>query len=259
MANEFRIIPGTLAPDYCLTTFQQLNVDILNAAQIVAIGSRFYNLGNSEPIPSPGSSFNPRDYPWFDTNDGNWYYWSTVIGLWVRQHPIAPLAQSRQLWVGNLTDLQTYDGGDTNPPGVAAGPMWEKDADFDARTILGPGTLESGKVVAVGDTGGAEKVMLGKSSLPPHAHIVPLVNRTSLTSDPTSGQVGTVQYGIGKDLDDGQVVENTTGGTRPRAFPLTSTGDTDPSSSTQDKVDLMPPYRGVYIIKRTDRIYIKAP
>lgn len=258
MPNYLKIIPGELPVDYCFSNFQQLNLDILSIAQIVdLLGSRFYNLGNQPPDPDN------RDFPWFNTNDSQWYSWNIDVGLWVRPHPVPPSSQSRILWVGDTTSLQSYDGGDANPAGDASGPMWTEDEDFRAKFPVGPGTMPSGTVIGVGGTGGVDQATIPVAAMPPHQHIVPFSASPSATSDPGTGEVfpGTVKYGIGFSFtNNGQLVENTTGGTRPRCYPLTSQFSTDPAPAVdQDPIDLLPPYRGVFFIKRTSRRFYVAP
>ncbi len=255
-SNQFRLVPGELSLDYCFTTFQKLNVDMFSIAQVISLnGSTFYNIGPNEPDPDK------RDFPWWNTNSGQWFYWNIDVGLWVRPHPVPASSQSRIMWIGTENDLQAYDGGDTNPAGDASGPMWSVDHDFDARFPVGPGTMPApaSTVINPGDTGGNNQVTLPVSALPPHQHIVPVCSPNSNTSDPTAGQVSTVQYGIGKGLGSGNVVDDSAG-TYARSFPLTSSTSSDPpSASPPDPIDLLPPYRGIFFIKRTSRQFYSAP
>lgn len=253
-SNEFRLIPGSLDPAYCFESFQKLNVDLFSIAQVISVnGSRYYNLSSTEPAPDK------RDFPWFYTVDGFWYYWSVDVGLWVRDHPVPPSSQSRILWVGTTTDLQSYDGGNSDPPGDASGPIWEEDTDFRAKFPVGPGTMPSGTVIDPGDTGGIDEVTIPVSALPRHQHIVPICSPNSNTADPTSGQVSTVQYGQGKPQGSGNVVDDSTG-SYARSFPLTSESSSDPTPTTPpDPIDLLPPYRAAMVIKRTARRFLVAP
>ena len=256
MPNEFRLISGELDPNYCFTTFQQLNVDMFSIAQVVSInGSRYYNLGGVEPDPDK------RGFPWFNTNSGQWFYWNVDVGLWVRPHPVPASSESRIMWVGDIADLAAYDGGDANPPGDASGPMWQEDENFRAKFPVGPGTMPApaSTVINVGDEGGNNQVTLPVSALPHHQHIVPICAPNSATTDPGPGGVSTNQYGQGKSQGSGNVVDDSTG-TYARSFPLTSEASSDPPPATDpDPVSLLPPYRGVFIIKRSSRQFYSAP
>ena len=255
MPNDFRLIPGTLPDPYCFTNFQQLNVDLFSIAQVVNInGAMFYNLG-----PGPIDA-DHRDWPWFDTNDFNWYAWSQDVGLWVRYHPIPASSQSRQLWVGNTTDLQLYDGGDANPPGDASGPMWEVDTNFAAKFPVGPGTFAGGGIVAVTGTGGNDEQTIPATAIPAHQHIVSIGVNTATTGEPAPGSSpGSVQYGIGKTLAVGAIVDDSTGHVA-RSYPLTSQYSSDPPPATPTaKLNMLPPYYGVYFIKRSQRLFFVAP
>jgi len=253
-SNEFKLLPGSLPEPYCFTTFQALYNQMFSLGQVVSVnGSRFYNLGLSTPDPDK------RGFPWFSTVDGNWYFWNIDVGLWTRPHPVPPSSQSRILWVGNATDLNSYDGGDANAPGDASGPMWSIDTDFDAKFPVGPGTTAAGTVIAAGDTGGLDQVTIPVSALPRHQQIVPICARNSDASNPGSGTVSTVQYGIGRDQSSGNVVDDSTG-SYARSFPLTSESSSDPTPAVDpDPIDLLPPYRGIYFLKRSSRIWMVAP
>lgn len=238
MANEFRLLPGTLPDPYCFTSWQQTYADFFNLGQIIAVnGSRFYNLGDAEPVAEL------RDFPWFRTLDGYWYYWSTTAGAWVR--PFWPLASSKKriLWVGSIADLTAEDGGDANPVGFAAGPFWEVDTLFADRLPIGVGAI----VPAVLGTAGSKDVTLAAGQVPPHSHYFGVEAAPSgghpdlvITDGPGHLRVGgglTVQW-----FSD----ENTTHGAQTRSD---GPGLAAPSATT-----ILNPVIGVYWIKRTARI-----
>jgi len=161
-------------------------------------------------------------------------------GAWIARHPQVP--GSIMIWDGALPNFTTFDGGDGNALSVMSGPMWEEVTALRAKFPLGVGTLPvSGTVVNVTDTGGTEKedITLTLPNIPPHAHTCKgstgdapgsgnnffAVDRSS--SDPPPSPV---------DIDTEQA-----GGTAGAAVPIPITH--------------MPPYYGVYFLRRTTRLY----
>jgi len=70
----------------------------------------------------------------------NAFAFHTTLNAWVRRHPYEAGSPVRLMWTGDLTALQNFDGGDTDTPGQAAGPMWEEDTDMADVFPLGVGT-----------------------------------------------------------------------------------------------------------------------
>lgn len=231
MANEFRLIPGTLPEPYCFESFQKLYSDTFLLGQIVAVnGSVFYNLGDTEPTPEL------RDYPWFRTLDGYWYFWSTAVGAWVRPHAVPASGSERRIWVGDLTALQTYDGGNAMASGAASGPMWEQDTDFNGRIPMGVGTLPtSGDAIALGVNDGADEITLDATNLPPHSHGV----KSAPDGTPGSG----FNY---NDIEESSSDE---------PEEILQTTETGGDAGATAPTDILNPVRGVYFIKRTGRLY----
>lgn len=157
------------------------------------------------------------------------YVWASSLSKWISLHPTPFSSSERRLWVGNTTDLQTYDGGEVGTATDAAGPMWEVDAGLAARFPIGVGTLPSAVVIAVTGTGGSEKVTLTNDTIPSHTH----------------GTTPSALEGTGSgDVANGIYV----GGTGPNVGTFT----VSPTGGGQAH-DNMPPYFGVYFIKRTAR------
>ena len=176
---------------------------------------------------------NDRDKGWIRTDSGEPLYGNRVAiwfnGHWVIRHDIPPGSDVRWLWVGNTTDLITFDGGDSNTPGPASGPMWEIDADYTDRIPIGAGTT-----AAVGVNAGASSVTLSSANLPQHNHEIGVpVSDTESTSD-------TGVLGGGDNIDwNNSDTTNKVGLTR-------NTGSASPTA-----LSIIPPVRGIYLIKRT--------
>jgi hypothetical protein len=201
------------------------------AAHLFAIlaGQSFYNFGDTKP------GVDQNQYPWFRTIDYRWY---TFSGTWISatNHDL----DERRLFVGSEDDLKTFDGGNTNIPSDRNGPMWEIDHDFDARFPVGPGTFPSGTVVNPTSAGGEEKVTLTTAQLPAHTHPHgdPTANfMSAYTTTPNQNVYRAFDSGAG----DCSFNENTG-----------ITGSDVPHNN-------VPPYRGIYIIKWTGRLYYNVP
>lgn len=68
-----------------------------------------------------------RDKLWLNLNDSRIYAW--YGGSWLYRHPYEANGLVRLIYTGTEEQLETFDGGDTDLPGEASGPMWEKDPD----------------------------------------------------------------------------------------------------------------------------------
>lgn len=189
-------------------------------------GSAFYNFGPDKPDPSL------RSYPWFRTTDGRWYYFS---GDWIS--PVNYDVNERRLYVGSLTDLQTYDGGDTGTPSDRSGPMWVEDTDFIGRSPMHPGAIPDSnpsKTLAVGENYGEGAHKQTLTEMVPHDHDLEWRANTS---------------GTGSD--------NVTG--TPQA-PTTTTFQTESKGGTgsppdNERANVVHPCRGCYLIKWSGRLY----
>ena len=211
---------------YCPSNYQQLANDIISGTQATfnsAIGNSFFNFGPTTP------ALNNQVYPWLDEN-GNWWVFSS--GYWLRQNSVAAGGSERRIYVGNTTDLQTYDGGTVGAVSNWTGPMWEVDTAFEARFPVGVGTFAASGVVNVNGTttstavAGEDQHTLTIAEMPAHAHnFFPLV-----TADANNGGANGVQYGTTASV---------------------STSSTGGGAAHNN----LPPFYGVYFIKRTGRVY----
>lgn len=225
------LIPGTLPDGYCFRGYQILYNDFFNLGTAFLAGQyRTYNYGNSEPVA------NDRDKPWRRLNvDGSpdrWYDYFN--GEWVAPYEVPASSDERRIWVGAAVDLESYDGGSAGAVTATTGPFWEVDTDFAQRVPLGVGTLPlSGTVVNVGDTGGVDQVTLTTAQMPSHLHTI---------SNAFAAQVG---------AGGGAIVGFAGTGT---GVVATSPVNTNATGGGQPHSNI-PPYIGVYFIKRTARIY----
>jgi len=238
----------SLPVGYCPSNYQQLANDIIGGTQATfnsAIGNSFFNFGSTTP------ALNNQIYPWLDNNG---FWWVFNGGYWTRQNPVAAGSSERRIFVGTTTDVLSYDGGDGtvysgNP---YAGSMWEIDTEFEARFPVGVGAfVASGAVVVQGKATstsivGEDQHLLTTAEMPTHTH-----------------QVSIKTFGHGG--NDGDRVAADGGTSSPT---LTNNVTAFPSSTLDPDVDAiaantggnaahnnLPPFYGVYFIKRTARVY----
>jgi hypothetical protein len=161
---------GNLPNNFCPTSYQAILAGF-GAALSATIPAAGGGITISATKPSSTSDI------WFQTDSlgrflGIYLYGQ---GAWLRAHPMVP--GQTIWWFNTLPDFTSYDGGDANSLGVASGPMWQQALDANqnlitAQFILTPGTLPSGKTVAIGNTGGEELHTLTLAETPAHSHFV---------------------------------------------------------------------------------------
>ncbi len=241
------LTPPSLPVAYCPLNYQNLANDIISGTQATfnsSIGNSFFNFGASTP------ALNNQVYPWLDEN-GNW--WVRINGYWARENPLPPNTSERRIFVGTTADVLSYDGGDgTATATQMTGPMWEIDSAFAARFPVGVGTFATSGAVSVNGTttstavAGEDQHLLTTAEMPTHTH-----------------QVSIKTFGHGG--SDGDRVAADGGTSSPT---LTNNVTAFPSSTLDPDVDAiaansggnvahnnLPPFYGVYFIKRSGRVY----
>jgi hypothetical protein len=222
----------SLPANYCPASYQKLANDIIGGTQATfnsTIGNSFFNFGPTYP------AINNRIYPWLDEN-GQW--WIYDQGFWLRKNPVTA-AYERRIYVGTTTDLLSYDGGDGTATATSlTGPMWEVDTEFEARFPVGVGAfIASGAVAVLGKTtstsiAGEDQHTLTVPEMPKHTHSM------TWDSNDTSGgdQLNTLYYGPEANIPNNMIK---------------NTGETGGDVAHNN----LPPFYGVYFIKRTIRVY----
>ena len=262
--NLITLVPPSLPVGYCPANYQSLANDIVSGSQAIfnsSIGNSFFNFGANPP-----SLANPV-YPGLD-DKGNW--WVRIGGYWARENtvPPAPNNYERRIFVGSANDVLYYDGGDGsayvgNP---YTGSMWEIDTTFDAKFPVGVGTFAASGTVSVAtsttDTSvsGEDKHTLTTSETPfnDHTHGVA---QLAIPNNDDYYMVAKAWSGLGSYGT--QVLQGAAGSGGGGAGPNITNGDL--STTTAEKTgndsqnaighNNLPPFYGVYFIKRTGRIY----
>jgi microcystin-dependent protein len=185
-----------------------------------------------------------------------WFGWNGA--LWVAPHNQPPSGNDRHLWVGSETELWGYDGGDGNNPLAIAptdttGAMWQTDTNFSFRFPLGVGTNPTAydgnpaNAVAVGGTGGEERHVLTAAELKKHTHFLANSQAADVTGVwPTAAQNIAVEGGGAGTADFAYAFSPSKSAAAPD---VGLSGETGGDQSHQN----MPPFIGVYFIKRTAR------
>lgn len=180
---------------------------------------------------------NDRDKPWFRSNsdgspDGVYFYFN---GSWKRTHPLDP--GHIHLWLGSAGAVDSLDGGAAGTATVDAGPFWEVVADFAAKFPVGVGTFASGTNVAVAGTGGEDRHTLSTQELPEVlGRLGDGIEKILAKKDSGAGNVS-----FGSIAGSWQSYENLSDAIRG------GTAATDKSHQN------LPPYLGVYMIRRSIR------
>lgn len=233
MPSDVAIIAPTLPAH--LACYQALINEGVGKAVVQLDTTGFTNILKQSTTPSATQ----RNYLWFNTNDDRTYRWDATIGAWVIRHEISPGNNDRRLWVGTTTQLETYDGGASGTVGDAAGPMWEVDTGPAAKFLIGVGSLPSGTAIAVRGTGGNETVTLEVENLPEIDKLEESLTDPGIANNFFSQSQTT--FGTGAvDVDsDAPWIKRTTQG-------------------EEEAFTIVPPYFGIYVIKRTARVYRTA-
>lgn len=189
-----------------------------------------FNYGADTPAPDD------QDKPWLKLdasgNPDKWYVFSG--GSWISRHPVA--AGLIQIYDGNAGTIDTFDGGEAGAVTATTGPMWERVTAMDGKFPLGIGTLESGAVVAVTNTGGKEKHVLTRAELPA-VQIDTVSARRTNVADGGSATVTVPAGGTGSFITD-------------TPLPTEELGDGEAHNN-------LPPYYGVIFLRKTARTHYR--
>lgn len=233
------IMVPTLPAGYCYPATVQELLNKFGESTVQLSAGNFTLIVTSASTPAATD----RDKFWKKPNDYRLYEYNSTYGVWVAEHLEAPSGEARRIFVGTTTTLLSYDGGDgtSTAPATAAGAMWEFDPAFAARFPVGVGTFPSTTTVAVLGTGGEEKHALIEAENASHTHIIDWTPPAGTAVSPASTILRPVGSGGNYDVNPGTTSD---GGTL--------TAQTSGSGTAHNT---LPPYIGVYVIRRTARVF----
>lgn len=235
MGQAVALSTASVPTDYCppsLAVAWPFLVGLMSA-ELTGANSTF-NFGPTTPAPDD------QDKPWFRTDgDGNpdrLYVFSD--GSWISKHPIA--AGAVWMFDGLEADIETYDGGEAGTVTATTGPMWEKYSAMNGRFPVGPGTIGTGTGavnVGVGGTGGAHEHTLALDEIPKHSHPFTAASYVDGGNNTPVKIIGDDDWG-----NDTITVDTPAG------------GQTD---GTTKAVNTLPPYSGIWFIRKTARTHYR--
>ncbi len=229
----------TLPGGYCPTTEQgRLDTYAAHLTGLLPGGYSTIVSGNSLP------SAIDQDKPWLRYNaDGTIDRWYTFAqGAWLSPHLIPP--GFTMLYPGDITSIATFDGGSVGAVTVTTGPFWEEVTAAVGRVPIHPDpsktviqfqdVIPTGTAVVVGSTGGEERHTLTSLELPDHQH--------KLEAEAVSTNSGAGAAFL--------LLRATAGTNYPTLNPTNTTSNDQPHNN-------MPPFYGIYLIRRTARLYYR--
>ena len=216
------LVKGTVPNGTCFDSVSDLYNTFVDLTTAYVDGAySLFNYGPNEP------SATDRDKPWIRTvgsePDRVYIYYN---GSWKSLHPVPPNSSERRMWVGNTTELATYDGGNASD-----GAMWEVDTALQDRFPIGVGDTAA----APKAEGGEKDTTLEEKNLPPHSHDL---NHTERAYANGSQHTGEGSFIAGAKTVTGMITAG--------------------SGQKSESFTNLPPYYGVYFIKRTNRKYYTA-
>jgi hypothetical protein len=273
-----QVQPVVLADSYCPTAWKALNLDIMRARWSVDLGSiSTFVTGTSSPDESvyPDSIWIKLDAQGAPVRA---YKWSQNLARWISPHPVPPGNELR-MFTATLEELKLYEGDAASSVSPIAnptfeGPFWEPVLELSGRTPIGVNDATTGgpdltlPPYALGAINtGSETTPLGTAlltfdNLPHHAHGLGdkddasenmgfIYKATGMTVDELYG-VPTLT--VNWDCEDGPLRGTARSVSIVKTFTMDA-ANSQTSSREVAGVNVLPPVRGLYFIRRTQRLY----
>ena len=251
MSLTLPITPSTLPQGFCPADYQEMWNGYASHGSVVIPSGSLGGVQVSATVPTD------QERPWLQLDAFGRpvrLYWFAG-GSWLSLHP---MVSGLTLWWFDFMDattIKTFDGGDATAPSDTTGPMWQFAKNDDGVEIaamfpIAPGTLPSTTVLAQGDTGGAEEVILTAAQAN-HFHgigdsITNAFAKWCTRAWSAIASVGTATQSL---------VQSNWGPDAAIASGSLGTSDalTSPTASTPH--NNMPPYVVGYLLQRTPRLY----
>lgn len=137
------VLPPSFPAGYCPTPQELANAIAAGLRVILPGWIGLVVIGNNEP------TVDQRGGIWYKTEpNANTVVgvctWSPFYGFWLSNHWLhnggLPPYNERRIFVGSLSDLEVYDGGEPGTVSDTTGPFWVIDTDWADKWPLGVGT-----------------------------------------------------------------------------------------------------------------------
>lgn len=252
MPTLYPLTPGTLASNCYPATPQELYNEMFEKG-----GVSLDIVGVIKSASAPTAT--NRDKLWIKLDGSNrpvgHFIWQG--GLWIWPHDTPASGSERRIWVGTTGALETYDGGATGTVGDASGPMWDVDTAFDGRALIGQGTIPdtspartiavTGTSDSLGGIGNWLKTLL-RVELPNfRLKLFGSTEEGEPAANPDGDSVIAQRLNVDSDAQSYDMAED-------EVSSDPTIGVTDALGSGQAFVQA-PPFYGIYVIKRTARIF----
>lgn len=226
--TELPIIESGTPAGLCYTTLSNDIAIIAQYLRAVFSGNEI-NIGTSTPAAEN------RGKPWIRTNsdgtdDGVWTYYN---GFWIQKHPMA--VGSVIMFEGASGDITTFDDGESAAITNITGPFWQEITEMKGRSPMHPGIFASGASIGVGDNIGEEKHLMTLPELIKHSHVIKTFSAGSIAGD--GGHI----------LNEPDPATDVDHSTEPEG------------SSPPTGMNVIHPVRGIFLIRRTARLYRRRP
>lgn len=240
-------VPENLECVVSNTRWQEL-VSLLSVS--VTDGFR-WNIGNTTPIPAD------RIWPWLRLEAGGEpdRVYNYAGGNWLSKHSLA--AGSVMMWEGAEANIPTFDGGEAGAVTPISGPFWERVTEMNGRIPIAPGEIHAGPPsvsIAVNEDKGEYQKQLLDENYQRHRHHTTARQLTTSAGTPTSSeQVADEGGGLGN--ADYTLQGTGTLATGGRTSFVAGASQSDPNVA----FPLLPKVRGIWLLRRTARIYYRLP
>jgi hypothetical protein len=254
MSIHARLIPGTLPVAYCYP------------ADVQVLLNDFMNLSHAEvPDNETGVAFGPidpgLDTPlWWNTNYNKMFFvyqGVRVTDYWIPSGELPPAPPSYMLFTEKTeAQILAWDnptsGGSVSGAEAYTGPFWMIDHNYDGRFVVGPGNLIiSATAVGVGTFDGKDQIVQEPNQVALHRHFInvgPESGDSSYLAD-VANESGTFKVNGAEQIRFYDLVSPEVGRTR-------EGGGDGATPNVVHPMNIMPPYRAAYVIRRTTRRYI---
>lgn len=248
MSTQLKLIPGTLPSGYCPSTEQERYNKYFQLGYALLPTGTGYTIKVSDTAPTSSERSTTLWMPITGSYGGKVFYYQS--GYWTCPHPVPASSDFRRIVAaGDESAVWALDGGDGDDPSSTAptsytGAMWEVDHNFNDRSFMG-----ANSTVSIATDGGSATVTPTTDNLPEHRHESG-VPYTDTAQEPPYGEIAINGTEYPHTL--GFTTVATAGSGNANAY----TQYTGQDSNDITPLDIIHPVRGIWVVKRTARIYL---